>query len=114
MDGLVFVELIEAELERRKIKKKEFYAATGISSATFSQWRKRIFCPSSAAIRSVEKFLGVTFTFEQKNKPAPANWDELDEKRKELIDYIINADTKIVDMMWNIVETIGKGNSKNV
>lgn len=50
-----------------------------ISSATFSQWRKRIYSPSSAAIKKIEDYLGVVFTIEQKeNPPALTERDKRD------------------------------------
>lgn len=67
MDGLAFVQMVETELEKRNIPKERFYKESGISSATMSQWRKRIYSPSSAAIKKIEKYLGITFTIEQKN-----------------------------------------------
>lgn len=72
MDGFEFVQLVEAELKQRHISKDEFYKGTGISSATFSQWRKRIYSPSSVAIRKIEDFLGISFSIKQNEKePAP-------------------------------------------
>ena len=91
MDGFDFVEIIETELKRRNITKAEFYAATEISSATFSQWRKRIYSPSSAAVKKVEQFLGIKFTFGQENKPALPQENELTEKQRKA---------------WNIVKSM--------
>ena len=71
MDGLAFVQMIEVELKRRGISKDRFYRESGISSATMSQWRKRIYSPSSAAIKKIEEYLGIQFSIEQKEK-APA------------------------------------------
>lgn len=71
MDGLAFVQMIEAELKKRKIPKERFYAESGISSATMSQWRKRIYSPSSAAIKKIEDYLGIVFLIEQKEKTPP-------------------------------------------
>ncbi|MBE6976247.1 MAG: helix-turn-helix transcriptional regulator [Ruminococcaceae bacterium] len=74
MDGLAFVQMIELELAKRNIPKERFYKESGISSATMSQWRKRIYSPSSAAIKKIEEYLGITFTIEQKeNKKAPTD-----------------------------------------
>ena len=67
MDGLSFVQQIENELKSRGISKEQFYRESGISSATFSQWRKNIYSPSSAAIKKIEAFLGISFSLEQKN-----------------------------------------------
>ena len=68
MDGLAFVQMVELELLKRNISKERFYKESGISSATMSQWRNRIYSPSSAAIKKIEEYLGVTFTIEQKEK----------------------------------------------
>lgn len=68
MDGLAFVQMVEAELKRRSIPKEQFYRESGVSSATMSQWRKRIYSPSSAAIKKIEDYLGIVFSIEQKEK----------------------------------------------
>lgn len=65
MDGFAFVQKVEAELKRRCIPKEQFYRDSGISSATMSQWRKRIYSPSSAAIKKIEDYLGIVFSIEQ-------------------------------------------------
>lgn len=67
MDGLSFVQKIEQELVKRKIPKEQFYRESGISCATMSQWRKRVYSPSSAAIKKIEDYFNITFSLEQKN-----------------------------------------------
>ena len=67
MDGLSFVQKIEQELVKRQIPKEQFYRESGISSATMSQWRKRVYSPSSAAIKKIEDYFNITFSLEQKN-----------------------------------------------
>lgn len=78
MDGLAFVQMVEIELKKRHISKEQFYRESGISSATMSQWRKRIYSPSSAAIKKIEEYLGIEFSLEQKNTPIPKKKDERD------------------------------------
>lgn len=78
MDGLAFVQMVEVELKKRGIPKEQFYKESGISSATMSQWRKRIYSPSSAAIRKIEEYLGVLFSIEQKDAPTLTEKDERD------------------------------------
>jgi transcriptional regulator with XRE-family HTH domain len=94
LDGFEFVAVIEAELKKRKISKTKFYEDTGISSATFSQWRNRIYYPSSAAIRKVEDYLGITLSFGQKEKPSTEKGEGLDYSDLELLDAIKRADPK--------------------
>lgn len=62
MDGLAFVQLIEVELAKRNITKEKFYNESGISSATMSQWRKNKYSPSSAAIKKIEDYFGITIS----------------------------------------------------
>ena len=79
MDGLAFVQMGEIELKKRHISKEQFYRESGISSATMSQWRKRIYSPSSAAIKKIEEYLGIEFSLEQKEKPLVNGDEELTE-----------------------------------
>ena len=78
MDGLAFVQMVEIELKKRHISKEQFYRESGISSATMSQWRKRVYSPSSAAIKKIEEYLGIEFSLEQKEKPVLTKKDERD------------------------------------
>ena len=78
MDGLAFVQMVEAELKKRGIPKEQFYRESGISSATMSQWRKRVYSPSSAAIKKIEEYLGVVFTIEQKEKAPTVSGERRD------------------------------------
>ena len=78
MDGLAFVQMVESELKRRGIPKEQFYKESGISSATMSQWRKRIYSPSSAAIKKIEEYLGIVFSIEHKDAPTLTEKDRRD------------------------------------
>ena len=78
MDGLAFVQLIEAELKKRGISKEDFYQQSGISSATMSQWRKGIYSPSSAAVKKIEAYFGITLSLEHKDAPTLTEKDERD------------------------------------
>ena len=91
MDGLAFVQMVEAELKRRNISKEKFYKESGISSATMSQWRKRVYSPSSAAIKKIEDYLGIVFSIEQKEKEQPTvNLDRLSKNRKALVEFALS------------------------
>lgn len=103
MDGFSFVSAIESALSERGISKSEFYKATGISSATFSQWRNRVYSPSSSAIRKVEEFLGVTMTFEQKEKPSTLEGEELGYYDIELLTAYRLADASTKEAIQRIL-----------
>lgn len=96
MDGFEFVTLIETELKRIGMSKGEFYAKSGISSATLSQWRKRIYSPSSDAIRKVEAALNIELAIGQKEKPTPISESELDDSIVAKLLQLTPAETEKV------------------
>ena len=106
MDGPTLVDIVERELVARHIKKAEFYAATKISSATFSQWRNNIYFPSAANIKTIEEYFGISISYsvaDKAAKKAPAAegegkdaldielrkiWDSSDlDDRKAILEY---------------------------
>lgn len=100
MDGLAFVQMVEIELKKRRISKETFYRESGISSATMSQWRKRIYSPSSAAIKKIEEYLGIEFSLEQKEKtPVLTKKDERDIARnlEKIMDDLENSGDLMFD-----------------
>jgi transcriptional regulator with XRE-family HTH domain len=62
MDGRAVVKMVESALARKDMTKGEFYQKTGISSATFSQWRTGQYEPSAANLRKIEEVLGLRFS----------------------------------------------------
>lgn len=103
MDGLAFVQMVEAELKQRGIPKERFYKESGVSSATMSQWRKRIYSPSSAAIKKIEEYLGITFTIEQKEK-APTETSERKYKEDRIMFALSRGgEGEITDEMYEEV-----------
>lgn len=92
MDGKAFVELVEKELKAQKISKAAFYKATGISSASFSQWRNEIYYPSPANIKNIEEFLGVSFHLSTKEKSPTPEGVELDKETIQLREIWDSAD----------------------
>ena len=103
MDGLAFVQMVEAELKKRNISKEQFYKESGISSATMSQWRNRIYSPSSAAIKKIEEYLGITFTIEQKEK-APTEDGERSVSDDDIKFALFGGDGEITDEMYDEVK----------
>lgn len=125
---------IEERLVLLGMSKEEFYAKSGVSSATYSYWNTGKFNPTPKKLKSAAEVLKVSYEYlvtgeSQKNKPVlpeeselddefiellTHNWGKLNSKRKDLIKFIITTDSKVVDMMSTIADTIGKGNSENV
>lgn len=103
MDGLAFVQMVEVELKKRGIPKEQFYRESGISSATMSQWRKRIYSPSSAAIKKIEDYLGIVFSIEQKQK-APTKTGERSVSDDDIKFALFGGDGEITDAMYQEVK----------
>lgn len=61
MDGKELVRQIEVRLSELGMKKKEFYALTGISSAAFSYWNTGRSKPSLDALTRIDAVLGTSF-----------------------------------------------------
>lgn len=71
MIGKTVAESIEKTLKERGITKGKFYKESGITSATFSNWKRGIYEPSSEQIKKVERYLGISFEFKEKTAPDP-------------------------------------------
>lgn len=77
MDGKTVVRIVETILAERRISRGDFYAQSGISSATFSQWRTGQYAPSQDKIAQIEKCLGVTLADYEKSDPRETLRDDL-------------------------------------
>lgn len=88
MDGKEIAKFIDSEIEKRGLKKKSFYEATKISSATLSQWRTGTYNPSDENIKQVETFFGVKITSkidEIKKDPSVMSDEEVDAELYEIL-----------------------------
>lgn len=88
-DVLKRVELCLVELG---IPKEKFYAESGISSASYSQWNKGIHEPTSKKVKQMADYLGVTLhyllTGEGQKEAPPAEPEAKDLNRQALFDVI--------------------------
>lgn len=67
MDGKELVRQIEMRISELGMKKKDFYALTGISSAAFSYWNTGRSQPSLDALTKIDAVLGTSFKLSQQN-----------------------------------------------
>ena len=72
MTGKKVVQIVEQNLAKSRISKQQFYDQTGISSATFSQWRSGMYNPSAEKLRQIESVLGISFSDYEKPKDTEA------------------------------------------
>lgn len=95
MDVKVILSRIEEQLRLLGMTKEDFYAQSGISSATFSYWNTGKYKPTPKKLKSAAEVLGVTYDYlmtgEKENKPALPQENELTEKQRKA---------------WNIVKSM--------
>lgn len=81
---------IDLRLVELGIPKEKFYAESGISSASYSQWNTGTHKPSAKKLNMVADYLGISpeylLTGEQKEKPTREG--ELTEIQKEAMAFI--------------------------
>lgn len=85
------IDRIECRITELGITKEEFYASSGISSASFSQWNTGVHKPTPKKIASAAKALGVPVSYlvegvEQKENPATES-SEVSEKDIRLLNW---------------------------
>ena len=70
MDGKSVVRIVETLLADRGISRGDFYKQSGISSATFSQWRNGLYEPTKEKLEQIEKCLNISFAdYEKSEEP---------------------------------------------
>lgn len=63
MDTLAIIKRIEIRLSEIGMTKAEFYKKSGISSASFSQWRTGKYKPSEKNLVKAAEVLGVSYSY---------------------------------------------------
>lgn len=63
MDTLAIIKRIEIRLSEIGMTKAEFYKKSGISSASFSQWRTGKYKPSEKNLTKAAEVLGVSYSY---------------------------------------------------
>lgn len=106
---------MEIRMAELGMSKEHFYELSGISSASFSQWNTGAHKPTKKKIGQAAAVLGVSFEYlwlgeGQKEKPAPEG--ELDEKRKQLIQFIRTTDDKMIDFLLDFAERVKPSENK--
>lgn len=67
MNGKEVARIVDSELASRGMSKAEFYAQSGVSSATMSQWRTGKYEPTPERLAKIEKCLGISFSDYEKS-----------------------------------------------
>ncbi len=82
MDTLAIIKRIEIRLSEIGMSKADFYAKSGISSASFSQWKSGMYKASEKKLKSAAEVIGMDYhelITGEKEKPLANNDKELEE-----------------------------------
>jgi transcriptional regulator with XRE-family HTH domain len=106
------VEKVKALCKERKIPISRLEKELGYANGYIGQLRKGTF-PDDRLVE-IANYLNVPTAYltgeEQKNKPAPEG--ELDEKRKQLIQFIRTTDDKMIDFLLDFAERVKPSENK--
>lgn len=111
MTGKEITLRVEEELVRQKISKAEFYAACGISSATFSQWRNGIYVPSPQKVRDIEEYLGITLHEERGDETVALR--EILRDRQDLRILLSSAKDMPPSSVYSLIANVEKMKEEN-
>lgn len=119
MRGTELVRIVEAELSRRGISKAEFYKSTGISSATFSQWRSGQYDPSPSKVEAIEEFLNVHFEETDDAPMIKLSQEEMDileslRERDDLKILMRSGRNVPPSSIYSLIATLEKEKEKNL
>lgn len=81
MNGKEVARIVDSELASRGISKADFYAQSGVSSATMSQWRTGKYEPTPERLAKIEKCLGISFADYEKS--------DMDDETADLLQSIL-------------------------
>ena len=111
MTSLEIAERIEKALEESGKTKMWFYEQSGISRATFSQWKNGKAFPTTETLERVTRTIGVRFIVveDKKENPAPTDGDGLD---AELLKRLMSLTPEEIDKVDAFVQGILASRSK--
>ena len=108
MFGTTVTETVERILKERGISKGKFYSESGITSATFSNWKRGVFEPSSEQIKKIENYLGISFEIKEKTATTFASADEIAANIDDSIRFALFGTTDISDELYEEVKRYAK------
>ena len=109
------IDRIECRITELGITKEEFYASSGISSASFSQWNTGVHKPTPKKIASAAKALGVPVSYlvegvEQKENPTEKPGEVNTDNISELLEKMPTPD--LIELLGEITETLKRRGEK--
>lgn len=106
MNGKEVARIVDSELASRGMSKAEFYAQSGVSSATMSQWRTGKYEPTPERLAKIEKCLGISFADYEK-------CEQLEELRDDLRILLRSASDLPPSSVYQLIAQIEKERESN-
>lgn len=107
MDTLAITKRIETRLTEIGMSKADFYRLSGISSASYSQWKTGKYNPSDKKLKSAAECLGISYAF---LRYGTMDCDDLKISNRrpatddEIKFALFGGDGEITDAMYNEVK----------
>lgn len=111
MTSRELVEIIEAELKRKRISKGDFYKACGITSGHMSNWRRGLNYPQTPTLVRISDYLGTNLMGARTNNPATDNGDgdERTTKREEINRLLDAAPDWLQEQIYSLLKAEESG-----
>ena len=108
MDSLAIVKRIEMRITEIGMSKADFYQLSGISSASYSQWKTGKYNPSDKKLVKAAECLGVTLEYlrdgTEDKKDAPAETGKRSVSDEDIKFALFGGDGEITDEMYEEVK----------
>lgn len=88
MDTLAIIKHIEIKLSEIGMTKAEFYKKSGISSASFSQWRTGKYKPSEKNLMKAAEVLGVSYSYLVNGSREETNIAPTTDSKSDILDEV--------------------------
>lgn len=103
MDTLAIIKRIELRLAELRMSKAEFYAKSGISSASYSQWNTGKYCPSDTKLKAAASVLNTSVDYLLGKDNAPTGNGERTVSDDDIKFALFGGDGEITDAMYEEV-----------
>ena len=106
MDTLAIIKRIEVRLSEIGMSKADFYSKSGVSSASFSQWKTGLYRPSEKKLIQAAECIGVSYDFliTGNSEKAPADIGKRSVSDDDIKFALFGGDGEITDDMYDEVK----------
>lgn len=105
MDTLAIIKRIEIRLSEIGMSKADFYSRSGVSSASFSQWKTGVYKPSDKKLQQAAECIGVSYDYlvTGNDEKAPADTGKRSVSDDDIKFALFGGEGEITDAMYDEV-----------